>query len=262
MDFENLQFRVDGGVASIVLNRPDAANALNIPMAQELMRAIIRCDRDPEIRAVLLTGSGSMFCAGGDLRSFSSAGDQLPSLIRELTVYLHASISRMASMNPPVVAAVQGAAAGAGMSLACSADFAVAADSARFTVAYTQVGLVPDGSATYVLPRLIGLRRAEELMLTNRVLSATEALEWGLISRVVPDEELVSESEKLATSLAAGPTRAFGAVKRLLLTTFSNGLESQMEQESREIADAAGRADAKEGIAAFLKKRKPEFVGR
>ncbi|MEB2284944.1 MAG: enoyl-CoA hydratase [Polyangiaceae bacterium UTPRO1] len=250
------------GVAILTLNRPSAANSIDLPLARELMLAAIACDDDPEVRAVVLTGAGKMFCAGGDLRSFSGAGAAVASHLKELTSYLHAAISRLVRMDAPVIAAVNGMAAGAGFSLAAAADLVIAADTAGFVMAYTQAGLVPDGSSTFFLPRRIGDRRARELMLTNRRLSAAEALEWGLVNRVVPAERLLPEATALATTLAAGPTRALGAVKALLNESFEHGLEAQMELEARAIAAAAGTSDGREGVRAFLEKRKPEFTGR
>jgi 2-(1,2-epoxy-1,2-dihydrophenyl)acetyl-CoA isomerase len=261
MSFETLLLDVEDRVARLILNRPDAGNAMNAVMMRELRDAAIRCDEDPEIRAVIIAGAGKMFCAGGDLRSFAAEGEGLPAYLKGITNDLHGALSRLARMDAPVVSAVQGSAAGAGLSLACAADMVIAAESARFTVAYTNVGLVPDGSCTFFLPRLVGLRRAQEMMLTRRVLGASEALDWHLVTRVVPDGELQEESSKLAAQLAAGPTRAFGAVKRLLLHSAGDHLESQMEQEARAIADAARGADGKEGIAAFLEKRAAEFIG-
>jgi 2-(1,2-epoxy-1,2-dihydrophenyl)acetyl-CoA isomerase len=164
-------------------------------------------------------------------------------------------------MNAPVVAAVNGVAAGAGMSLVCAADLAIAAESAKFTMAYTRAGLAPDGSSTFFLPRLVGVRRAVELMLTSRMLSAQEALEWGIVSRVVPDAQLPAEAAALASELAAGPTGAFGTVKKLVLASAAASLETQMELEARGIADAGRSADGREGIAAFLEKRAPKFRG-
>jgi len=165
-------------------------------------------------------------------------------------------------MDPPVVAAVHGAAAGAGMSLACACDLVVAAESARFTMSYSNAGLTPDGSSTYYLPRLVGLRRATELTLTNRRLSAQEAMEWGIVTRVVPDEDLSEEATALASQLAAGATKALGAAKRLLQSGWTETLETQMEHETQTIADMARTSDAPEGIAAFLEKRQAEFTGR
>ena len=262
MSFETLLFDVQDHVARLTLNRPDSGNAMNAALMRELCDVAIRCDEDPEIRAVVITGAGKMFCAGGDLRSFAAKGDGLAAHLKEITHDLHAAVSRLSRMDAPVVSAVNGVAAGAGFSLACAADMVLAAESARFTVAYTGVGLSPDGSCSFFLPRLVGLRRSQELMLTRRILEASEALDWNLVTRVVPDDDLEAESAKLAAQLAAGPTLAFGGVKRLLLHSSGDHLESQMEHEARCIADAARSADAREGIAAFLEKRAAGFVGK
>ena len=262
MPYENITLERRDGVATLTLNRPDAANSIDVPLGRDLMHAAIECDDDPDVRAVVLTGAGRMFCAGGDLRSFADAGPKIASRLKELTAYLHAAISRLTRMDAPVVAAVNGMAAGAGFSLAIAADLVVASEAAGFVMAYTQAGLVPDGSSTFFLPRRIGDRRARELMLTNRRLSAAEALEWGLVNQVVAADQLLPTATKLAGALAAGPTRAYGAVKALLNESFEHGLEAQMELESRAIAGAAITADGQEGIRAFLEKRKPAFTGR
>ncbi len=235
---------------------------MNLELAQELLRAVMRCDEEREVRAVVLASAGRMFCVGGDLRSFTEQGEQLSQHLKEVTTYLHAAVSRLTRMEPPVIAAVNGTAAGAGMSLACACDFVLAAESARFTMGYTKVGLTPDGSSTYFLPRLVGLRRALELTLTNRVLSAEEALDWGIVSRVVPDGELAAEADSLASRLASGATAALGASKRLVYGGWTETLETQLEHESQAISDVSRTADGKEGIAAFLEKRAPKFEGR
>jgi 2-(1,2-epoxy-1,2-dihydrophenyl)acetyl-CoA isomerase len=262
MSFETLLFDVQDHVARLTLNRPDVGNSMNAVMMRDLRDAAIRCDEDPEIRAVIIAGAGKMFCAGGDLRAFAAEGDGLPAYLKGITNDLHGAVSRLCRMDAPVVSAVKGVAAGAGFSLACAADMVIAAESARFTVAYTGVGLPPDGSCSFFLPRLVGLRRTQELMLTRRILKASEALDWNLVTRVVPDDDLEAESAKLVAQLAAGPTRAFGSVKRLLLQSSGDHLESQMEREARCIADAARSADGKEGIAAFLAKREADFTGK
>jgi 2-(1,2-epoxy-1,2-dihydrophenyl)acetyl-CoA isomerase len=235
---------------------------VNMEMGRELVDAALHCDEDPAIRAVVLSGAGSVFCVGGDLKNFAAQGEHLPYHLKELTTYLHAAISRLARMDAPVVAAVNGVAAGAGFSLAMSCDLILAAESARFTMAYSKAGLTPDGSSTYFLPRLVGFRRAMELTLTSRVLSAQEASEWGIVNRVVPDEELSTEAGELASQLAAGPTKALGTSKRLLHTSWTETLETQMEHEAQSIADTARTADAREGIAAFTQKRTASFEGR
>ncbi len=262
MEFENVLYEVRDNVAHLTLNRPKAANAMNLPLARELAYAAMECGEDPSVRAVLIKAApeSKLFCAGGDLRSFADAGDRTPILLKELTMYLHAAISRFARLRAPVIAAVNGAAAGAGFSLAASTDLAICGESSTFTMAYTAAGLSPDGSSTFFLPRVIGRRRTLELMISNRRLSATEALDWGLVNRVVPDADLAVESEKLAATLAAGPTEAFGILKKLVLGEES--LEGQMELEARGIADAARTADARGAIAAFLEKKRPQFDGR
>jgi len=262
MSDDVLLLDVTAGVATITLNRPNAANGIDLPLGKALMLAAIECDENPEVRAVVLTGAGKMFCAGGDLKSFAGFGDALPAKLKELTTYLHAATSRFARMDAPLICAINGVAAGAGMSLAVSGEFAIAAESAKLTMAYTGAGLSPDGSSSFFLPRLIGLRRTQELMITNRRLSATEALEWGLLTKVVADEALLEEAQALASQLAQGPTRAYGQVKQLLATSFSETLETQLELESRGIAAMAGSLDGREGISAFVEKRAPKFRGR
>ncbi|MFN8558932.1 MAG: enoyl-CoA hydratase-related protein [Dehalococcoidia bacterium] len=262
MSYSTLLCEVRDHVACITLNRPEAANSLNLDLARDLMRAAIRCDEDAAVRAVVLTGAGRMFCAGGDLKAFAAQGDGLPAHMKEVTTYFHAAVSRLTRMRAPVVAAVNGAAAGAGMSLACACDIVVAAESARFTMAYTRAGLTPDGSSTYFLPRIVGLKRALELTLTNRTLTAQEALAWGIVTRVAPDAELLATAEEVAAQLAAGPTEAIGAAKRLLHSGFAETLETQMELETRAIAAMSRSHDGREGVDAFVNKRAPLFEGR
>lgn len=263
MTYENLTFTVDEGLATMTFNRPDAANGMTLAMMREMFDVSIRCDEDPAIRALIVTGTGRFFSAGGDLEGFHDAGDHVGSLLKEMTAYLHTSISRFARMDAPVIAAVNGVAAGAGFSFACACDIVMAAESATFTMAYTAGGLSPDGSSTYFVPRAIGTKRSAELMLLNRRLSAGEAFQWGLVNEVVPDDALVERATALGRQLAAGPTKAYGAVKRLLAATIGESLESQMEAEAREIAGLASEThDAREGVAAFLEKRAPNFVGR
>lgn len=262
MEFENVLYEVRDGVAHVTLNRPKAANAINLALGRELAYVAMECDEDPAVRAVLVKASpdSKLFCAGGDLRSFADAGDRTPILLKELTMYLHAAVSRFSRLRAPVIAAVNGAAAGAGFSLVASTDLAICGESSTFTMAYTAAGLTPDGSSTYFLPRLIGRRRTLELMITNRRLSAAEALDWGIVNQVVPDAEVAATAEKLASTLAAGPTAAFGITKQLVLA--DEGLEAQMELETRGIADAARTADARGAIQAFLEKKRPTFEGR
>ena len=262
MLYETLILEIDDSIATITLNRPDSANALDLAMARELVDVSIRCDESSDVRAVVIRGSGKLFCAGGDLSVFAEAGDEAASVIKLMAGDFHMALSRFNRMDAPVIAAVNGTAGGAGFSLAVATDLAIAVDSAKFVMAYTNAGLSPDGSSTYFLPRRIGDRRARELMLTNRVLSANEALNWGIVNQVVSENEFEEAIDKLAKTLSNGPTRAFGQVKALLNSSFDNGMETQMEYESRGIADMVRTKDGQEGIDAFLNKRAPKFKGR
>jgi 2-(1,2-epoxy-1,2-dihydrophenyl)acetyl-CoA isomerase len=257
--YTTIALEVGDGIAEITLNRPEAANALNADMARELHDAVLRCDADAAVRAVIVTGTGRFFCAGGDLKSFSAQGADLPRHLKQVTADFHAAVSRMNRMDAPVIMAVNGTAAGAGFSLALCGDLAIAAESARFTMAYTRAGLTPDGSSTYFLPRLVGLRRAKELTLTNRTLSAQEALDWGLVNRVTADDEVLPAARALAAELASGATLALGAAKRLLDGGLNTTLETAMEDEAQAIATMARTADGREGIQAFLEKRPATF---
>lgn len=261
MTYSTLLLDVRDGVARITLNRPAAANAINLELATDFMDAALRADEDPRVRAVLITGAGKMFCGGGDLKTFAAQAD-LPLYLKQVTAHLHGATSHLTRMDAPVIAAVNGSAGGAGLSLICACDIVVAAESARFTMAYTRVGLAPDGASTYFLSRVVGLRRALELTLTNRTLSAQEALALGIVTRVVPDAQVLAEAESLAQQLANGATKALGAAKRLLHSGWTEALETQMELESRALADMARTTDAREGITAFVEKRAATFQGK
>ena len=258
MAYDTIDYRVEEGVARLVLNRPDAGNAVDLALARDLMHATIACSEDRAVRAVLLTGAGKNFCVGGDLRAFAKE-EPLPNHLKEVTTYLHAAVSRLARLDAPVIAAVQGSAAGAGMSLAIAADVVIVAESARFVLAYTRVGLSPDGSGSFSLPRLVGLRMALDLALTNRAVRADEAVASGLATRAVPDDQLLVEASRVARQLASGPTAALGAAKRLMRESLDNTLETQLEMETRELCANAARPEAREGIGAFLEKREPDF---
>ncbi len=260
--FETLLFDVSDSVAHITLNRPDAANGVNMQMGRDLRDVAITVDEDPSVRAVLITANGKFFCAGGDLKTFATFGEGIGRALKSLTTDLHAYQSRLMRMRAPVVVAVQGAAAGAGFPLAMCGDIVLASSNASFTMAYTAAGLSPDGGSTFIIPRLIGMRRMQELTLLNRRLSAAEALEWGLITRVVEPDQLLADATAIATQLANGPTEAFASARRLLLSSIGSSLEEQMELEAREIAANAVGADGVEGIAAFVGKRPPMYEGR
>jgi 2-(1,2-epoxy-1,2-dihydrophenyl)acetyl-CoA isomerase len=253
------------GVGTINLNRPKAYNALNIDLAEGLRDAVIRCDEDANIRAVMITGNGPAFCSGGDIRQMMEAvlrDGHAGSFLKTLTVSLHATTATMVHMAKPVITAVHGAAAGAGFSLALAGDLVLAADNARFTVAYTAIGLAPDGSSTFTLPRLIGAKRALELMYTNRPLSAAEAKELGIVNQVFPAARFAQLARDFAVSLANGPTIALGHAKKLVTLSAQSSFETQMEHERRAIAACGHTEDFIGAANAFLSKRQPRFRGQ
>jgi len=252
----------ENGVATITFNRPDALNAFNLPMMEELHRAVLACDEDPGARCVVLTGAGRAFCAGGDVKGFAQNLDRIGEHLKALTSHHHATVSRLTRMPKPTIAAVNGVVAGGGIGLALACDLVIASESARVTMAYSRIGASPDGGSTYFLPRSIGLRRALELSLMNRSLTAREACEWGLFTRVVPDSEFRHAVEALARELAEGPTVAFAKAKRLLYMSGQAGLETQMEQEAEWIAACGHTEDFREAVKAFLEKRSASFKGR
>jgi 2-(1,2-epoxy-1,2-dihydrophenyl)acetyl-CoA isomerase len=262
MAYEKITYGVRDGIATVTLNRPEVFNALDAQLARELHDAIIESSEDEAVRVVVLTGTGRAFCAGGDVKGFCDTIDTIGAHVKRMTTELHGAVSRMIRMPKPVISAVNGVAAGGGMSLALAGDLILATASARFTMAYTQIGASPDGSSTFTLPRLVGVKRALELTLLNPVLSAQEAKEWGIVNRVYPDDEFQAEVHNIAAQLAQGPTLAYGRTKALFYSSTSETLETQMEYETLNIAASGKTADFREGIFAFAEKRQPSFQGR
>jgi 2-(1,2-epoxy-1,2-dihydrophenyl)acetyl-CoA isomerase len=262
MAYQTLRYEVKDAIATLTLNRPDAYNALNLMLGRDLFHATLEADEDPGVRCIVVTGTGKAFCAGGDVKDFAEAGDRVGVVIKELTTYLHGAISRLARTAKPVIMGVNGIAAGGGMSFALAGDLVVAAESAKFTMAYSRIAASPDGSSSYFLPRLIGLRRALELHYTNRVLTAREALDWGLVNRVHPDAEFPGALAGLARELAAGPTLAFGRAKQLFHQSTQESLETQMELEAQAIAACGHTEDFQAGVKAFAAKQPVRFRGR
>ena len=255
LDFED-------GVATLRLNRPDKGNAIDERMAADLAEAATQIAERTDIRAVLITGNGPNFTVGGDLGLFAgTAREQLPNRLRRMIDDYHLAIERLTGIDAPVVAAVRGGAGGGGLGLLYAADIVVAADDARFALGYGALGLTADGGNTWFLPRMVGMRRAQELFLLNRRLTAQEALAFGLVSRLAPSAAVETEAATLAAKLAAGPTRAFGAVRRMLRQSFETGLSDQLDAEKDSIVVASSTEDAQEGIAAFAAKRRPHFRG-
>jgi 2-(1,2-epoxy-1,2-dihydrophenyl)acetyl-CoA isomerase len=245
-------------IARIKLNRPDAGNALNLELATALHEAAEGL-RGSDVGAVILSGAGKAFCVGGDLNYMQDADDVGEAVLRLATKF-HDGIEALSSLDAPVISAVQGAAAGGGMSLAIAADIVLAAASARFTMAYTAIGFPPDGGSSWTLPRLVGPRKATELLLLNERLDAEAARELGLVTRVVDDDKLDDEASALARKLADGPARAHGAVKRLLRESATHSFTEQMAEEARTISELSAAPEGREGVAAFLEKRAPRFL--
>jgi len=247
----------EGGVLTITLNRPDVLNAFNASMHQALGEALAAAG-DAAVRAVVLTGAGRGFCVGQDLTEFREAAGDIGSRLRD---NYHPNILAIRALEKPVLAAVNGAAAGAGLSFACACDIRIASDAASFVPAFINVGLVPDSGGTYFVVELLGYARAFEWMTSGRKLSAAEAHEWGLVSEVVESEGLAARAGEVAEQYASMPTRGVGMTKRLFSEAARNRLEQQLELEAELQTAATQTNDFREGVAAFLEKRKPEFSG-
>jgi 2-(1,2-epoxy-1,2-dihydrophenyl)acetyl-CoA isomerase len=247
----------DGGVLTITLNRPDVLNAFNASMHQALGEALVQAG-DVSVRAVVLTGAGRGFCVGQDLTEFREAAGDIGSRLRD---NYHPNILAIRGLEKPVIAAVNGAAAGAGLSFACACDIRIASDAASFVPAFINVGLVPDSGGTYFVVALLGYARAFEWTTSGRKLSAAEAGEWGLVSEVVDGDGLAPRAAEVAAQYAAMPTRGVGMTKRLFSEAARNRLKDQLELEAELQTAATQTNDFREGVAAFLEKRKPEFSG-
>jgi 2-(1,2-epoxy-1,2-dihydrophenyl)acetyl-CoA isomerase len=257
--------KTEDGLATITLSRPDRLNAFDDRMIASLAIAVNGLANDDAVRAILFTGSGRAFCAGLDLRFASDAArSAVPAseLVRRVVPHLHAIVSDLRRAPKPVVCAVNGVAAGAGVGLALAGDVVIASRSASFVLSYTRLGLAPDGSTSYFVTRLVGEKRALDLFLSTDPVDGDEAHRIGLVSRVTDPERLDADALLLAKKLAAGPTRAFAQAKSLVLHATREGLETQMENERHAIQATFASADFREGLAAFLEKRTPRFVGR
>jgi 2-(1,2-epoxy-1,2-dihydrophenyl)acetyl-CoA isomerase len=255
----DLRFEIADGVATITLDRPDALNALTIPLKHELLAALDRAASDTEVRAIVVTGAGRAFCAGQDLRERLEPG--APPLDVELRERYNPIILAMHRLDKPIVGAINGVAAGAGASLAFACDVRVAAEGASFLLAFGRIGLIPDSGATWFLPRLVGAARAAELALLGESLSAADAERIGLVTRVVPGDTLLAEASAVAARLAAMAPRAVSLTKRALGSTWTATLEAQLETEATLQGIAGATGDHAEGLAAFVEKRAPRFTG-
>ncbi len=256
---EHILFDIKEGVASIILNRPDKFNAFNRKMALELQQILKICATDHSIRAVSLTGAGKAFCTGQDLNEL--LGPNAPGIDIILKEHYNPIVTQIRNLEKPVVCAVNGVAAGAGANIALCCDIVVAAASASFIQAFSKIGLIPDSGGTFTLPRLIGWQKASALMLLGDKISAMDAEKMGMLYAVYQDDIFEMESRKIANNLAAMPTRALAYTKQALQQSLQNSFENQLEAEDRLQTLAAGTSDFKEGVTAFVEKRKPFFKG-
>jgi len=251
----------DGAVRFLTLNRPHRMNALNARMADEFLAAAEAARDDAAVRCVVLRGAGAGFFAGGDVADFAAHGDDVGAFAGDLIDRYHPTIEALRAMEKPVVAALHGRVAGAGVSLAMAADLAIAQAGTLFSLAYTGIGASPDGGSTYFLPRIVGQRRALEIALLSERFDAEQALAWGLINRIVAPEAFERELTTLAKRLAAGPTKAYARVKRLIEQSVTNDLAGQLAAERAAFMEGADTRDFREGVKAFTEKRKPDFTG-
>jgi 2-(1,2-epoxy-1,2-dihydrophenyl)acetyl-CoA isomerase len=251
------------GIARITLNRPKASNGLNVEILKALHDAVLTCHADPAVKVVLLTGRGRNFCAGGDIHTFESKGDALPDYLREATAWLQLAAAALMQLKVPVVTAVQGfAAGGGGLGLVCASDIVVAARSAKFFSGAVRVGMAPDGGSSVTLTQLVGLRQALRILLTNPTIDAEQAAAIGLITDVVDDDDLAGEAERIATELAALPTLALSATKRLVWAGVGASVEARLAEEARIVSELSGTADSLEGLRAIIERRPPRFTGK
>jgi 2-(1,2-epoxy-1,2-dihydrophenyl)acetyl-CoA isomerase len=253
---------LDEGLANIILNQPERGNPIDGEFCREFGLCIAELSERDDVRAVLLSARGRLFSVGGDLTSLVKQGDALPRTIKAWTADLHAAIARMVRMRAPVVAAVHGNVAGGSVSLMAAADLVVMAETARISAAFSRIGFSPDSGSTTTVTRRIGVARARRFFLLSETLDARTALSLGLADFVVAENVVQSEATRIAKELAAGPTEAFGAIKRLFYQAPDRSLESQLEDEAQTLAAISRTEDAREGVRAFVEKRKPIFAGK
>jgi 2-(1,2-epoxy-1,2-dihydrophenyl)acetyl-CoA isomerase len=258
---DTVLYSVADGIATITLNRPQVMNALDAGMLRELRAAAEMAEHDTAARAVVVRGAGPAFLAGGDVALFHANLPRMPELVREGAAELHHAILALRRAPKPVLAAVHGAVAGAGVSLVAAADLCIAAEGTKFTMAYSKLGTSPDGGATHTLPRLLGDRKALELILLSDAFDARAALGMGLVNWVVAAEQLETETEAIARRLAQGATSAYVEIKRLVYAGQDRTFAVQLEAEAEAFARCAGTRDFAEGVTAFVEKRKPKFNG-
>lgn len=254
---------LDEGIAHLRLNRPEASNGMDVPFLRALYDAIMTAHGQADLRVLVLSGEGPHFCAGGDVKTFAAKGEALPDYLREATAWLQNVAQGLLALQAPVIAAVHGfAAGGGGFGLVCASDIVIAAESAKFMSGAARAGMAPDAGSSVTLTQIVGVRKALEIFLENPVLDAAEALRIGLVTRVVPDDDLHEAAFATARKLAASAPLALAATKRLVWSGLGSRVEAQLPEEARTVAELSGTADAREGLAAVLERRRPTFTGR
>lgn len=261
-EYENLRVVREEGAATITLDSTTRFNTLNLGMTEELLHAAATLSEDSEVRCIVLTGSGEVFCAGADLGTFDETDERDASGIRQLAPIFHDAVLQLHQAPKPVITGVNGVAVGAGFSMAILGDLVLINEEAHLQYGYSRIGLTGDGSSTFYLPRLVGLRRAKEIALLNEPIESDQAVEWGLATEAVSPDDFEERLDELARGVAQGPTRALGMTKRLLTESFDRGLADQMAEETDVIARASMTEDFQRGVRAFFNDEKPEFVGR
>ncbi len=260
---EPVLYDVDGAVATITFNRPDAMNAADVPTKLALLESLQQASRDPAVRAVVLTGTGRAFCVGQDLKEHAellASGDSAP--LNTVTEHFNPIVRVLAAMPKPVVAGINGAAAGAGAALAFACDFRIAAETTKFSMAFTAIGLVPDSGASWTLQRLVGYPRAMQMLISPEPVTAQQALEWGLVTSVVPADQVGATAAGLAQMLAAGPTAAYAWTKKMLRSAATSDLDAALDLEAELQSLAGATEDHRNAVKSFLAKEKPTFEGR
>lgn len=256
----SIEFKINNKVAFISLNRPDVFNSFNREMALSLQKIVTDCSTDNSVRAIVITGNGKAFCAGQDLKEVTDP-DLNPGFRKILEEHYNPIIQKIRTIEKPIIAAVNGVAAGAGANIALACDIVLASENASFIQAFSKIGLIPDSAGTFFLPRLIGFQKASALMMLGDKVSAVEAEKLGMVYKVISPESFLEEVTKIAETLAEMPTKAIGLTKRLLNQSMTNNLEQQLASESDLQIEASSSNDYREGVTAFVEKRKPEFNG-
>ena len=262
INFNTIECSVADRLVELKFNRPNQGNAMSIEWARELAEAVNFIGTHPDVGAILLSGAGPQFSVGGDIGLFTTRVEEMPDVVQELTLYVHAAMARLLRLDAPIVAAVQGVAAGGAVSMIANCDLVIAGRSASFHAAYSKIGLACDLGGTFGLASRMGLARARRFILLGESMDAGSAHSAGLVDELVDDAELMSRARQVADRLAAGPTRAYGEIRRLMARSFGQPFEAQIEDEAQAMFRTASTDDAREGIMAFAEKRKPRFTGR